>query len=99
MSLDSLPAPGLWFVEHKKNVKSARHIMKISDIPEQWPLIHYAGYEDKICKEVSTYLEAHDSWSISQLVNVVLKTIAKEHADHKRENFPNAVIKSVEDLM
>lgn len=94
-----MPSPGIWFVNHKPHSKSYSHVMKISELPEKWPLLHYYEYKDEICSELITYTQTHPNGvSLAQIVEFVLEFIAKQYVIDRNKRMPDKKINSIEDL-
>lgn len=93
----SMPSPGIWFVNHKQNSKSYSHVMKISELPEKWPLLHYYEYKDEICSGLVQFT-TDKSRSISEIVDFTLEFIAKQYVSDRDKRMPDKKIRSIEDL-
>lgn len=92
----SMPSPGIWVVEHKENSKSYSKALKISEIPEKWPLLHYYEYKDEITSELVKY--AKEPRSLDDIVRFILEFVAKQYVSDRDKRMPDKKINNIQDL-
>lgn len=93
----SMPSPGIWFVDHKEHSKSYSHVMKLSDMPDVWPLLHYYGYKDQITSALLEYTK--EPRSLAELVEFILEFIAKQYVSDRDKRMPDKKINTIQDLI
>lgn len=93
----TMPSPGIWFVDHKEYSKSYSKVMKISDIPEKWPLLHYYEYKDQITSALLEYYK--EPRSLDEVVRFILDFISKQYVSDRDKRMPDKKINTLEDLI
>jgi len=99
MSIDYMPSEGIWLVKHKKQSKSASHIMKVSELPKKWPLLHYYEYKDQIVSALIKEIDDRkNGMSIDTAVKFVLDFISKKYVEERDSDTKDYIVEKIEDL-
>ena len=97
---DMMPSAGIWYVEKTTYGSSCSNIFKLAELPDVWPLVHYAGYEKQITKDLLGYINSKEKGSVSiqEVVEFVLKSIATQYVEQRDIRFADKKIVTIKDL-
>jgi hypothetical protein len=97
-----MPTEGIWLVTHKKYSKASSFIMKVSDLPKKWPLLHYYEYRDQILDELIKYIDDENKnkngISLNEVVTFVLEFISKKYVEERNSDTKDRIVEKIEDL-
>ena len=97
---DYMPTEGIWLVTKKGyGSKSSSRVMKVSDLPEKWPLLHYYEYKEEILNELVDYVE--QPRSLNDVVQFILEFISKkyiEDAEKRNSKYSDKLVEKIIDL-
>ncbi len=99
MSNELMPTEGIWLVKHKKQSKSASFVMKVSELPKKWPLLHYYEYKDQIVSALIKEIdERKNGMSIDAAVRFVLEFISEKYVEERNSDTKDYIVEKIEDL-
>jgi hypothetical protein len=96
MSIDLMPTDGIWLVKKHDYGKSSSFVMKVSDLPKKWPLLHYYEYKDQVLEELIKYVDKPRS--LDDIVKFILEFISKKYVEERNSDTKDYIVEKIEDL-